>query len=240
MSTTLRTAATPKSNGAVTTTKSAAVNAAARTAKPTPNGTSKPAPKKSGLNVHDAAIEVLDRTRSCSFICDPECKIVFANEKSFEILTLMEPNLSVLEGWKGFRAADVVGTSLEFLFTDAPGEFRKATDPRYLPYNNRIRTGPCTCDVQVTALNAPDGQFLGFAVDWERITDKLAQERRVKQLMQVLEESCSNTILCDLQWNVLYANKKSFDILEFMEPNLHKHNARMYLNRHIYLIFYII
>ena len=45
--------------------------------------------------------------------------------------------------------------------------------------------------------------------------------------MLTLENSTANTFLCDLDWNILYANKKAFEILEFMEPNLHKSQRRV-------------
>ncbi len=173
------------------------------------------------------AMTALEDSRANTFLCDPDWTILYANKKSFEILEIMEPNLHKWsDDWKSFRAAEVVGTSLDFLFTDEPLEFRKASDTRNHPYRGIIKTGPCVCDVQVTSITDEQGELVGYAVDWERITDKIAQEKRVQQLMNVLEESSANTLLCDLNWTVLYANKKSFEILEFMQPNLHRHDPR--------------
>ena len=168
----------------------------------------------------------LENSRANTFLCSLDFTIVYANKRAFEILAFMEPNLhNYSSAWKHFRASDVVGTNLDFLFTDEPIEFRRAADPRNHPYIKQIKTGPCVCDVQVTGIRDESGALVGYAVDWERITDKLAQERRVNQLMAVLEHSTANTFLCDLDMKIVYANKKSFDILEFMEPNLHAHSS---------------
>ncbi|MCW3061923.1 MAG: methyl-accepting chemotaxis protein [Capsulimonas sp.] len=171
------------------------------------------------------AKSALDNSRSNTFLCDRDFNILYANQKSFDILEFMEPNLHAYsESWKSFRAADIVGDNLSFLFTDEPFEFRRAADPRNHPYQSHIKTGPCVCDVQINGIRAENGDLIGYAVDWERITDKLAQEARTQQLMTTLDHSTSNTFLCDMDWNVLYANDKAMDIMRFMEPNLHRHS----------------
>src|SRR5262249_31597267 len=154
-----------------------------------------------------SAMQAVESSRSCILLCDADFNILYANTKSREMLAFMEPNLHKFDSrWQNFRAANIIGDNLEFLFTDEPLEFRRASDPRNLPYQAIIRTGPCVCDVQITALVDDQGDFAGYAVDWERITDKVAQEKRIKQLTQTLEYSEANTFLCDLDWNVLYAN----------------------------------
>ncbi|MEO7718651.1 MAG: methyl-accepting chemotaxis protein [Capsulimonas sp.] len=171
------------------------------------------------------ANSALDNSRSNTFLCDKDFNILYANQKSFDILEFMEPNLHAYsDSWKSFRVADIIGGNLSFLFTDEPQEFRRAADPRNHPYQARIKTGPCVCDVQVTGIRAENGDLVGYSIDWERITDKLAQEARVQQLMTTLDHSTANTFLCDMQWNVLYANEKAVDIMRFMEPNLHRHS----------------
>ncbi len=132
-------------------------------------------------NLTEWAAEALEDSRSNTFLCDPDFNILYANKKSYDILAFMEPNLRAhSDTWKSFAASDVVGMNLSFLFADEPIEFRRAADQRNLPYQSRIKTGPCVCDIQITGLRDKTGQLNGYSVDWERITDKLAQERRVQ------------------------------------------------------------
>jgi methyl-accepting chemotaxis protein len=169
------------------------------------------------------AYSALENSRANTILCDMDFIVRYANQQSFAVLSYMEPNLRASSDvWKNFSANDIVGQSMEFLFAEEPMEFRKATDPRNHPYHGRIKTGPCVCEVMVNGIRDASGNMVGYAVDWERITDKLAQEARVNQLMQSLDQSTMNTFLVGLDFNVLYANKKAYDIMEMMEPNLHK------------------
>ncbi len=173
------------------------------------------------------AMNAIENSRSNTFLCDLDMNIVYANKKSFDILEFMEPNLHKWsDSWKSFHASEILGNSVEFLFTDEPAEFRRASNPSNLPYQKNIRTGPCTCDVMVNGIFDDNGALSGYSIDWERITDKIASEHRIKQLLTVLENAATNTFLCDLNWNIVYANKRSFEVLEFMEPNLHKFDSK--------------
>ncbi|HLK56845.1 MAG TPA: methyl-accepting chemotaxis protein [Chthonomonadaceae bacterium] len=168
------------------------------------------------------AMSAVENSRSNTFFCDHEFNIVYANKKSFEILNFMEPNLRKFDSWKHFRANDVVGMNLEFLFTDEPLEFRRATDPRNHPYQNRIQTGPCICDVQVTTIKGENGDVLGFAVDWERITEKVAQENRQAQLLSALEGSKNGVMITDADLKINYMNKTLGGLLKSWEADLQK------------------
>ncbi len=172
-------------------------------------------------------LNALENSRANTFLCDADMNIIYANKKSFEILEFMEPNLHKWsDSWKSFHAAEIIGTNLEFLFTDEPSEFRRACNPSNHPYQKSIRTGPCTCDVMINGIYDDKGTLSGYSIDWERTTDKIAAEHRTSQLLTVLENATTNTFLCDLEWNIVYANKRSFEVLEFMEPNLHKFDAK--------------
>lgn len=201
-------------------------------AKPTPvqsktKATTVKTPKLSvvpgtGKGLTEFAKTALDASRSNTFLCDLEFNIVYANKKSIEVLEFMEPNLHAWNpAWRSFSASNIVGTNLDFLFTDEPVEFRKASNPANLPYQGIIKTGPCTCDIKIEGIYGEGGKLTGYAVDWERITEKLAQEARINALMQTLDASEACTLLCDLEMNVTYANEKSKKMLAFMEPNLH-------------------
>jgi methyl-accepting chemotaxis protein len=205
-------------------------SAAPTTSRPKPTKASTPklsVVAGSSKGLIDFAKNALDTSRANTFLCDLDWNIVYANKKSFDILAFMEPNLHAWhQSWKSFSAADVVGTNLDFLFTDEPAEFRKLSYPGGLPYQKLVRTGPCTCDVKIEGIYNEAGKLMGYSVDWERVTDKLAQDARVDSLMQTLENSTACTLLTDLDMNVTYANAKSKERLGFMEPNLHAHSEK--------------
>jgi len=156
-----------------------------------------------------------------TFLCDMDMNIVFANQKSFETLDMMEPNLhNWSESWKTFHAEEIVGSTLDFLFTDAPDEYRMAKDPRNHPYFGTIRTGPCTCEVRITGVYDVDGNATGYTVYWERITDKIAQEERIVQLLSALDGAQTNIMITDEDLRLIYMNEHSAVTLRRLEPDL--------------------
>jgi methyl-accepting chemotaxis protein len=194
-------------------------------------GASRPKPK---LSVVDAkpvptgedrmaklALSALESSRACTFLCDLELNVIHANKRSFETLALMEPNLHKHNTqWHSFRASEIVGKSMRWLFTDEPDEFVKAFDTRNHPYHRIIKTGPCVCDVYVAGAYDADGLQLGYAISWERVTDRLATEKRQNQLLNALDNANTNMMLCDKDLKLTYMNKSLASRLRAWEPEL--------------------
>jgi len=146
---------------------------------------SNPAPAAIEIDQLAWASQAIDESPINTFLCDMDMNIVYANQKSFETLGMMEPNLrNWSAAWKSFRADDIVGTTLDFLFTDEPDEYRLAKNPRNHPYFGTIRTGPCTCEVRITSVSDADGDANGYTVYFERITDKLAKDAELEAARQ--------------------------------------------------------
>ena len=143
----------------------------------------------------------LEHSTSNTFLCDLDWNVLYANEKAKEIMAFMEPNLHRhSDAWKSFRAADAVGKSLEWLFTDEPEHFKKAADPRNHPYHGVIKTGPCVCDVSVTSTKDEQGRG-------DRLRRLLGAHHRqsgagsARQAAhaRAWKTQASNTLLCDLR-----------------------------------------
>ena len=167
------------------------------------------------------ALSALDNSRACAFLCDSSLEIVYANQRSYEMLEFMEPNLHrYSDEWKSFHAAHVVGTNLDFLFTDEPQEIKRVSDPRFHPYRKQIKTGPCVCDVQVTSITDDAGKLVGYAVSWERITEQVAKEKFQQQLMIALENSSTAVMVTDADLKMIYLNTKLSQSLKSWEPEL--------------------
>ncbi len=163
----------------------------------------------------------LEHSRSGIMLCDTEFNILYANPKSVATLELMEPNLhNWNDAWKSFHAKEVVGSNLDFLFTDEPMEFRRAADPRNLPYTGVIRTGPCTCDMKIAGIFDDDGELTGYIVDWERITERIAREKQIARLTAALDGANTNVMMVDHDLKLIYMNRRSTETLKSIEGEL--------------------
>jgi methyl-accepting chemotaxis protein len=169
------------------------------------------------------ALSALENSRVGILFCDMEMTVTYANKKSFETLTTMESGLHRFsDAWKGFSAAQVVGSSLKFLFMDEPLEFRHACDARNYPYRKQIKTGAGFCEVQISGIKDSKGELTGYVVEWEHVTDRVAAAARQTQLLTALENCSKGVMLTDPDLKLSYFNKTLARNLKTWEPELQK------------------
>ncbi len=170
-----------------------------------------------------SALEALEYAQTCTFLCDRDFNILHANKKSLETLEAMEMSLrSSGDAFRHFRAADAVSGNLDFLFTQEPMEFRRASDSRNLPYQRTINMGTFVCEVFIGGTYDETGTQLGYAVSWENVTDRLASEKKQGQQIAALEGSNTNVMLTDTDLQVQYVNASLRQNLKKWEPELQK------------------
>lgn len=98
-------------------------------------------------------------------VADPknEFKVSFANKETIK-------NLSDLEGLLPIKVANLVGTSIDVFHKD-PGRIRKMLeDERNLPHTAKIKVGPNTLRLRVSAIRNKAGVYIAPMVAWENIT----------------------------------------------------------------------
>jgi methyl-accepting chemotaxis protein len=106
-------------------------------------------------------------------LADYDLKISYVNPASLALLRKLEPHLPV-------KADKVLGSSID-IFHKNPAHQRKIlSDPRNLPVRANINIGPEIADLQVTAIYDQQKNYLGPMVTWELITEKLENDRKIK------------------------------------------------------------
>lgn len=125
--------------------------------------------QRKGLLVDDAAIAIMS--------CDRDLTIQYMNSASSKTLQTLERFLAI-------PVSRMVGSSID-IFHKNPGHQRKLlADPRNLPHRATIQVGPETLSLLVTAVRDSDGSYLGPMLTWEVITEKLAAEKREKEMAE--------------------------------------------------------
>ncbi len=122
-------------------------------------------------------------------LCDPETfEITFANRASLETLQRLEHLLPI-------KAGDVVGSCIDIFHKDPGIQRRLLSDPRNLPHEAKIRIGPETLALQVSAMIDATGRYMGPVLTWRRITQMEALvgdfETNVKSVIDRLTEASS-------------------------------------------------
>ena len=137
--------------------------------------------------------------------CDTDLKIQFMNATSRATLSTIEQYLPV-------KAAEMVGVSLD-VFPKDPSLTREVLlDPTRLPHRAQIALGPEHLSLLVTARYDDNGAYLGPAVVWELVTDKV--RLRMKEM---IESAPLNVMFCDAALTIRYANTSALATLKRLE-----------------------
>jgi methyl-accepting chemotaxis protein len=120
--------------------------------------------------------------------CDPENGFAFdyANNTSQETLKQLAPHLP--DG-----SADIIGKPIDVFFKRGPEEGGLLEDPSRLPYNTRVKLGPETVDLKISAIHNRRGHYTGPMLSWQVITGqvKLADdfETNVKGVVDLVSDA---------------------------------------------------
>jgi methyl-accepting chemotaxis protein len=131
-------------------------------------------------------------------LCDLNFNIVYASKLCFDTLDRFEPSIRSVAAWRGFRPAELVGSSLEDFFSETPEELSNFRDPRNMPYSGVVRFGPYIVDLKVTQLQDESGRSVSYAVFWHDMTDQIKADvdykagvHAISDTIEALRLACS-------------------------------------------------
>lgn len=144
--------------------------------------------KKEALKNEEAASRahnMMENAPVNAMLCDMNFTISYQNPKSRDTMRAIEKHLPV-------GVDKVVGSSIDIFHKNPDKQRRILADPRNLPHRAKIRVGPETLDLLVSAIYDKQKNYLGPMVTWELITNKLqlidALEQTSQQLGSAAEE----------------------------------------------------
>jgi methyl-accepting chemotaxis protein len=110
--------------------------------------------------------------------CEPgTLRIDYANRTSIDTLRRIEQYLPV-------KADNLVGSSIDIFHKHPEHQRRMLADASRLPHNARIRVGPETLDLRVSAMTKVDGSYDGPMLTWSIISDSVAVATRVTDVVR--------------------------------------------------------
>ncbi|ACA15896.1 methyl-accepting chemotaxis sensory transducer with Pas/Pac sensor [Methylobacterium sp. 4-46] len=105
-----------------------------------------------------------------------EFRINYLNQTSRRTLGAIEQYLPV-------KIADMIGSSIDVFHKNPRHQREMLKDARHLPYRTKIRVGPETLELRVSAIHGPDGSYVGPMLTWSIIT---AQARMADDVARVV------------------------------------------------------
>ncbi|HVZ00510.1 MAG TPA: methyl-accepting chemotaxis protein [Dongiaceae bacterium] len=107
--------------------------------------------------------QVLDELPISIITCDLDFKINYINRSSVRTLSSLQQYLPV-------PADKLIGQSIDVFHKNPQHQRRLLGDPGNLPHRAKIRLGPETLDLQVSATMDADGRYSGPLLSWSVVT----------------------------------------------------------------------
>lgn len=137
--------------------------------------------KVKALELESAKLRsMVDSSPSAMMLCDLDFVMSFANAQALKEVRDLEQYLTI-------RADQVVGSSLDVFQKLTAQQRQVLSDPRNLPRNSVIQIGPETLDMKFYATYDQTGVYVGPAVAWQVITERVKQTEKERDLMAQVE-----------------------------------------------------
>ncbi len=111
-------------------------------------------------------------------------KINYLNGTSTRTLGAIEQHLPV-------KVADMVGKSFDVFHKNPKHQRTMLADASRMPHRTRIKVGPETLDLQVSAIKDPEGKYLGPMLTWAVVTAQVAMASEVTRVVDALGSAIS-------------------------------------------------
>ena len=187
-------------------------NASAR-AKAVKAATAKPAATTTAPDLTKMR-SVLDSLPTRVMLADTDLVITYANPATVE-------GLRALADWIPVSPDGLVGSSLDIFHKDPSYQRGLLANPEeHLPRRAHIKVGPETLDLNVAAIYDDEGTYVGAMATWDLVTEKLALEQQVARVTSMMENSPTNMMFADRDFNITYMNPASLETLRGLQEYL--------------------
>ncbi|VUF11546.1 methyl-accepting chemotaxis protein [Methylobacterium dankookense] len=106
-------------------------------------------------------------------------RINYLNKTSQETLGSIERYLPI-------KASELLGASIDVFHKNPQHQRTMLADGSRLPHRTKIRLGPETLELQVSAINGPDGRYVGPMLTWSVVTAQVNMASEVSQVVDAV------------------------------------------------------
>ena len=136
--------------------------------------------------------------------------VTYINPASKETLKRLEKYLSI-------SIDKMLGAKIDVFHKNPEHQARIISDRRNLPHRAIINVGPEKLDLLASATIDGNGNHTGTMITWDIVTKKLETESAMVKFSAMVELSPVNTLLADLDFNLVYMNQASSRTLRKIE-----------------------
>ncbi len=159
-------------------------------------------------------------TGSCTamMMVDRDLVVTYANPAT---MALFKEHREVFhEAFPSFEPKNIVGTCIDVFHKNPKHQRRVLEDADNLPYQAKIKVGPLSFALNISAVRDPDGSHVGATLEWSDITEARAKALDAARLSSQIEGSGTGVMVCDLNRVITYANPAVIAMLSTYEAAL--------------------
>lgn len=169
----------------------------------------------------------LDVCQANVMMADADLNIVYINESLMRMLRANENELS--RHLPAFNCSKLIGINID-VFHKNPSHQRGMLAQLKTAFNTQIKIGPLTFFLIATPVFNDQNERIGTVVEWQDLTEKLAEQQRADMLNSVnqrmknaLDVCQANVMMADADLNIVYINESLMRMLRINEAEIRKH-----------------
>lgn len=147
--------------------------------------------QKVTLNALDEATRsynLVHTTPSPTMMCAPDGKLLYLNLKAIETFKKLQAYLPI-------SVDKMLGENVSIFHKNPALQAKIISDPRNLPHKAIIHLGPEKIELRISAAVDENGKYLGAAVAWSLVTEKLSLIEDLIKASEELATSASHVLL---------------------------------------------
>lgn len=126
-------------------------------------------------------------------MCDENRVITYLNPAAHQLLARREATLR--QHLPAFDVNNLVGTTIDVFHRHPAHQQQLLADPNRLPYTGQIKLPGVVLEVTATMVTNSEGEYSGNMVEWRDITDEIATENAIQDLIEgALKGELSNRL----------------------------------------------
>ncbi len=132
-------------------------------------------------NETDRLMTMIDGMPIAVMTADPNdnFKINYLNRTSQTTLATIEQHLPI-------KVSEMMGRSFDVFHKNPHHQRSMLADSSRLPHRTKIRVGPETLDLRVSAINGPDGRYIGPMLTWAVVTAQVEMSTEVSRVVDAV------------------------------------------------------
>ncbi|MCP4989604.1 MAG: hypothetical protein GY928_27190 [Colwellia sp.] len=129
----------------------------------------------------------LDQSATAFMLIDRDFYITYANQETLSLLK--EHEATFANKWPGFKADinSLLSANIDDFHSNPAHQHKLLSDPSNLPYKTDIQIAHLSFELNVSAILAASGDYIGNALEWMDVTGSRAKSVEVGRLTSAVE-----------------------------------------------------